>query len=289
MEFWKDILKEALGDSLPALPILFLLYGLIEWIETKKYADFEHSSLLHGKWSPIFGAFIGSIPQCGFSVAATDLYVQGELSMGALVAVYLATSDEALPILLSHPENYGEMIGLIAIKWLIAGMAGMLTSVFFTKRRTLEQTKHESPLGCCSHEVVHEEEEKLPFEWKHPLIHSLKIFAYIFAVNFLMSALIQWIGPEVLTNFLGQSRYLQPLLAALIGMIPNCAASVVMTELYLLNGLSFGALVTGLSVNAGLGLLVLYKENRNIQENFLITAIVTVSALLAGYLLLLIL
>lgn len=138
---------------------------------------------------------------------------------------------------------------------------------------------HHGPIGCCHHEI----EGGSRFEWKHPAIHCLKIFAYILAVNLLFNLLIALIGQDRLTGFLRDSRWLQPLLALPIGLIPNCASSVALTELYLLDGIGLGAVVAGLTVNAGLGLMVLYRENRNLRENLAVTAIILLSGLVAGY------
>ena len=280
-----ECLPDALKDSALVLPVLLPVYFLIEWVEYKKYANLENSPLLCGRLSPFVGSVFGSIPQCGFSVAATDLFAKGSLSAGALVAVYIATSDEAVPIMLSKPGRIPEMLLLIAVKLLLGMIAGYLTLLICPKRPAVKHAEHEErhdthgSVGCCKHEI--EGGEK--FDWRHPLVHCIKIFLYIFVVNLVMNLVIAGVGEDRIADFLGQSKWLQPLLAAAVGFIPNCASSVILTELYLLGGLSFGAAVAGLSVNAGLGLMVLYKENKNVSENVLITAIVAAVGLAAGY------
>lgn len=300
------VILHALKDSALILPILLPICFLIEWIEYKKYTRLENSRLLCGRLSPLVGALLGSIPQCGFSVAATDLFAGGSLSAGALVAVYIATSDEAIPIMLSRPDRVIDMIMLIATKLILGVISGYITMALLDRGRVHHHADthehhdhdhhehehehehehiHEKPhshasIGCCKHEI-----EGGKFEWKHPLFHCAKIFVYVLAVNLVMGAVIEAVGEDAIAAFLGQNRYLQPIFAALVGLIPNCASSVVLTELYLLDGLTFGAVVSGLSVNAGLGLMVLYKENKKLKENAAITALVLLFGLSAGYLL----
>ena len=135
-------------------------------------------------------------------------------------------------------------------------------------------------IGCCKHDL-----ESDKFDWKHPLLHCIKILLFILAINLIFGAIIEWVGEDNLTKFLSKSSIWQPLLAVLIGLIPNCASSVVLTELYLLGGLSFGAILAGLSVNAGLGLMVLFKQNKNIKEIAFILSMLIIPSLLTGYIL----
>ena len=142
-----------------------------------------------------------------------------------------------------------------------------------------EEIKVETHAGCCHHHV-----ENKSFDWLHPLLHCLKISAFILIINILFGCITHiWIGEETLTNFLSQSIYLQPLLAVLIGLIPNCASSVVLTQLFIMGGLSFGALIAGLSVNAGLGLIILFKQNKNVKENIFILLMLIIPSLIVGY------
>ena len=283
-----DILKallDALIDSLKILPVLFVVYLIIEWVEYKKYNTITNSSVLSGKLSPIIGALFGTVPQCGFSVAATDLFAAGRLSAGALVAVYISTSDEALPILIANPKNYKALLLLIACKIVLGIAVGYLTyAVFpliFKEGQKKDEDEHDShhSAGCCHHDI----EGNGKFEWHHPILHCLKIFAYILAVNVVMSLLILFIGEEAIQQFLLKSRYLQPIVALLIGLLPNCASSVILTEVYLLGGFEFSAVLCGLMANAGLGFMVLYKENHSVRENLFITFIVSLSAIIVGY------
>lgn len=331
-EYWHVIL-EALIDTAKLLPILFVVYYLIELIEFKYAIKFQNNKLLKGKASPVIGAVIGCVPQCGFSVVTTDLYTKRTVSIGALLAVYIATSDEAIPLMISEPNSIPWLLALIGVKIAFAIIVGYLSiglyNLIFKRskgrvneeadqaqdsdlpkeyeektnpnsisnnnhldqdghihnedvhsddllEKTMVQELHD---GCCHHHV-----RSKSFDWLHPLLHCLKISAFILIINIIFGCITHiWIGEEALTDFLSQSIFLQPLLAVLIGLIPNCASSVVLTQLFLMGGLSFGALVAGLCVNAGLGLIILFKQNKNWKENIFIIAMLIIPSLILGY------
>lgn len=289
-EYWHVIL-EALIDTAKILPILFVVYYLIELIEYKNASKLTKSKLLQGKASPVAGAVLGCVPQCGFSVVSTDLFSKGKLSVGALIAVYIATSDEAIPLMIANPKSIGWMFALVGIKLVFAIVIGYLSIglfkvLFKDKERTIkehqnhdEDNDEETHGGCCHHHV-----ETKSFDWLHPLLHCLKISAFILIINVLFGMITHiWIGEEKLIAFLNSGKYAQPIFAVLIGLIPNCASSVVLTELFLLNGLSFGALVAGLCVNAGLGVIMLLKQNKNWKVNLFIISMLIIPSLILGY------
>lgn len=308
MEEFLHVLKHSLLDTAKILPLLLLVYLIIEYLEYKHVFKYQNSKLLKGKASPVMGALVGSIPQCGFSVVSSELYAEQKISVGALIAVYIATSDEAIPLMLADYKTIPALLLLIATKIVMALAIGYLAMFcykkFFNKIQTplanqsvsenhivsqIEEKhdehdhdehehKEEHTHACCHHDT-----HTSKFNWKHPLVHCAKIAAYIFAINFIMGYLVELVGEDALINFLSSSNALQPLLAVLIGLIPNCASSVILTELYMMGGLSFGAIVTGLSVNAGLGLLVLFRKNKNIKENLFIVAMLIIPSLLIGY------
>ena len=316
------ILLHSAKDTVKLFPFLFLIYFLIELLESKNIFKFEKSKLLKGKASPAIGALFGSVPQCGFSVISSELYASRKISIAALIAVFVATSDEAIPLMLADYKTIPALIVLILTKIVLAIVIGYLTmclyKVFFKKsaiktialENTSETTSktedsheheddhdehsHESDSqgehkeneehkehkvhACCHHDI-----EDTKFDWKHPLIHCLKITLYIFIINVILGGLIELVGEDNLTNFLSSNHALQPILALVIGIIPNCASSVVLTKLYISGGLSFGAIVAGLSVNAGLGLMVLLKENKNKKENLFIVLMLLIPSLIFGY------
>ena len=293
--FWEVVL-DALIDTAKILPFLFIVYYLIELFEFKFATKFQNNKLFKGKASPVIGSLIGCVPQCGFSVISTDLYSKSSLSIGALIAVYIATSDEAIPLMISNPKAIPWMLLLIAIKIVLGILVGYLAIVLYkavfkaknaNKETAIEHHHHEEDEqeetsfdGCCHHHV-----KTKTFDWLHPLLHCLKISAFVLIINLIFGCITElWIGEETLKSFLNSSIYVQPLLAVLIGLIPNCASSVVLTELFVLGGLSFGSLVAGLCVNAGLGLIVLIKQNKNKKENLFIISMLIIPSIIIGYL-----
>lgn len=301
-EYWHVIL-EALVDTAKILPLLFVVYYLIELIEYKNAINIHKSKLLKGKASPVAGAVIGCVPQCGFSVVSTDLFSKGGLSVGALIAVYIATSDEAIPLMIANPKSIAWMFLLVGIKLVFAIAIGYLSIGLFklifknSSNEELKDNDHEehnhedeegeedSHGGCCHHHVTTKS-----FDWLHPMLHCIKISAFILVINILFGMITHiWVGEERLAMFLSKTLWVQPVLAVLIGLIPNCASSVVLTELFLSGlmgigtGLSFGALVAGLCVNAGLGIVMLLKQNKNWKINLFVISTLVISSLILGY------
>ncbi len=321
MEEFFHILLHSLKDTAILLPVLFVVYFLIEFLEYKNVFKFQNSKLLKGRASPAMGALFGSVPQCGFSVISSELYAEKKISIGALIAVYVATSDEAIPIMLTSYKSIPAMLMLVLTKLILAIGIGYL-AIFISNKLAKsglnkqhnkvahdeqhdkhehdehdehhdehkhhdeddehhdehEDEKHEHIHACCHHDT-----ESNKFNWKHPLIHCVKIFAYIFVINVVMGTIIHFVGEDNLTNFLKSSSYFQPLFALLIGLIPNCASSVILTELYLMGGLSFGSIIAGLCVNAGIGIMILFKQNKNLKENLFIVAMLIIPSLMIGY------
>ena len=295
MQAYWHVILEALIDTAKILPLLFVVYYLIELIEFKSAGKLQQSKLLKGKASPIAGAVVGCVPQCGFSVVSTDLFSKGKLSVGALIAVYIATSDEAIPLMIANPKSIGWMFALIGIKIVFAILIGYLSiglfKMIFKSKETIHHEEenhnhndhHEDEEiahgGCCKHNV-----ETKSFDWVHPMLHCLKISAFILVINVLFGMVTHiWVGEERLIAFLQSGKYVQPIFAVLIGLIPNCVSSVVLTELFLLNGLSFGALVAGLCVNAGLGLIMLIRQNKNWRVNLFVLCMLIIPSLILGY------
>ncbi len=300
LEHLPHILLHALEHSAIMLPLLVLVYVLIEFLECKNLMRFERSKLLQGNISPVFGAVFGCVPQCGFSVISTDLFAEKKISVGALVAVYISTSDEALPLMLAATGKSVDSLLwlglLLAVKVALGIGVGYLAMFlypkFFKKHtvvapritfsgrqiQTVKDPKASSS-GCCNHEV----DNKKKFNIIHPLVHSLKIFAFIFAINLIMEIIMHFVGEENLKWFLQSSTYFQPLIAMLVGLIPNCASSIVLTQLFMAKALSFGSVIAGLSVNAGLGIMVLLRKNRPHKENIFIISLIIVCSLLVGY------
>ena len=270
-----DILIDAVVDSLKTLPFLFGAYLLIEFLEHR--AGGSMTRLLHrlGPLGPVGGAALGCVPQCGFSVAAANFYAGRLITPGTLIAVFLSTSDEALPVLISSPgamKSLGLLLGVKLAAGVLVGIAVDVVYGRFLKREPSEPF-HELCQDCGC-------EEKGVF--RSALGHTVKIFLFLLAVNIALGFATELVGEENISRILLSGSVWQPLLAGLIGFIPNCAASVLLTELYLGGSLSFGAAVAGLCTGAGLGLLVLFRVNKNWRENLSIAGVLYVASVAAG-------
>lgn len=285
-----DLLLDSLLDSLKILPVVFLVYVLIEFIESRGARKDKLKKIFGSKLSPLFGAGIGVIPQCGFSVVATGFFNDGYIMAGTLIAVFIATSDEALPIMISraieNPSLLGGVALLIGVKIAYAALVGFLVNALFSKKlKPIEQAEisEDEADGCCHHSVT-EERDGIKELLVHPLIHSLKIFLYVFVVSLLFGWLIEFvIGEETLEAFLTASVWFQPFVSSLVGLIPSCASSVLITELYCDGLLTFGGALAGLAANSGIGLAVLFKASKDKQKAVLISAATLFFSLLLGY------
>ncbi|MDD5885849.1 MAG: putative manganese transporter [Erysipelotrichaceae bacterium] len=283
-----DLALDSLYDSLKVLALAFVLYVLLSFFENKIAHLLERRKRL----APFFGSLAGAIPQCGISVVGADLYTKGHLTTGTLIAIFIACSDEALPMIFSDFQGKWYMgFAMLGIKIVYASLVGILIDLLLPKDRHavqehMEHCQDETDVhvGCCGHPI---EEMKGENRWHehllHPLVHSLKISAYSYLISFLFGLLILGVGEENLTNFLTQNIYLSPLFAVIVGLIPNCASSVLISELYLSNMLPFGALLAGLSANAGLGPIYLFKDKKHIARAFLIMGLQVLFALILGY------
>lgn len=265
MNFLIDCILDAWHDTWLMLPLLYAAYLIIEYFERK---DSKDDKLFFGlqKYGPLVGALIGLIPQCGFSILAAMLFVQGNITLGTLAAVFIATSDEAIPILLAEPSLFSSLLILLACKFFI-GIAGgfLIDRIMFPHQKIFrfedmpeeedeeqyeEDEQAASSCPCCY--------PQYPM-WISALLRTVKIFIFVFLTTIAFNMLIGWIGEQTLSKFLLTGTVFQPLLAALFGFIPNCAATVILCQLFALGQLSFGSLLAGLITNAGLGFLVLFQ------------------------------
>lgn len=269
------MLEHAVLDALNTLPFLFLAYLLIEYMEHKASAKLKNGLQKLGPFGPVGGALIGIIPQCGFSVAASNFYAGRIISTGTLLAVFLSTSDEAVPILLSQPEMRCYILPMLGIKLLSAVLFGLLLDAVI---RLLPNKREEAPFeelcaecDCDHHGVV-----------RSALHHTVHIFLFILLVNLVMELAIHFIGEETISGLLLNGSVLQPFLTALIGLIPNCAASVILTELFAAGSLSFGSCIAGLCAGAGMGVIVLFRTNRRIKENLTVLGVLYAAAVFTG-------
>ena len=280
------VLLHALLDSLKVLAFVFAFNVILSFLEV----SFTNRLAKSNKLNPLTGSIIGLIPQCGVSVISADLYVKEHLSMGTIVAVFIACSDEAVPIILSNPDKALSVLPLLLLKFIIGFVVGFLVDLIYRKSvHKVHEHKHEChhevevKVGCCHHEINNEKENKLHRHLLHPILHSFKLFIYIFIINFIFGTIIYLIGEETFINILQNNKYFTPLYATLIGLIPNCASSVIITDLYIMGQLSFGATLAGLITNAGLGMVVLFKNKNMIKKTIVIISILVLTALVSGY------
>ena len=254
-------LEHALLDTVRMVPFLLAAFLILEAVE--HYSNQYMNRVLGkvGKAGPVVGALFVFVPQCGFSVAAANLYSGGVITLGTLLAVFLSTSDEAVLILLGHPGS-GRVIGQLLLgKVLIGILFGYLTDLVLRKKK---EEKHIEELcrscGCSDHGGI----------VKPALRHTIRLTVYILVFTFVLTLLLEWIGTEALTAVLGKDAWFQPLVTAFLGLIPNCASSILITELYLAGGLSFASAMAGLCAGAGVGMAVLFRANHPMKENFAI-------------------
>lgn len=291
-----DLIADALLDSIKLLPFLFLVYVVIAYFENNT-ENRLYRRLMRTKWSgPIVGALMGCVPQCGFSVVGANLYSKKMIGVGTLLAIFVSTSDEAIPILIAHPNMLGIVGVVLVLKVVFAvaiGLAVESTSYILAGKKVIGVANTSSSMaysevemvqgscGCGHHHHHHTEDSPLNI-WIQVLRHTMKTFIFILAVNLVLNGIIEGVGEEAMASLLLTDSIFQPALAGLIGLIPNCAASIVLTEMFISGSLSLGSLIAGLCTGAGIGLVVLFKSNKNIMDNLKILGILYVTGTVFG-------
>lgn len=313
-----ELLLDALLDTLKLVPWLLVMHVLIEVFEYHAVSKIKLHKVLRGPLAPLIGGACGILPQCGFGVVAADLYSRKSIRLGTLMAVFIATSDEAIPILLSAPtaQTVAKLGVLLGVKLAAALLAGYALNFILRKRELTAVSESEAVIrGCHHHELgehTHEhghahtkgdaqadevpaadegqtcvasardesvqspqkEESGKKFDFKcfvlHPLLHTLTVAGYILAVNVVFAVLLYFVGEARLADFLTTAKLYQPFLAGLVGLIPNCASSVILAQMFARGAITLGAAFAGLSVNAGLGLAVLLRKNRPVKNTLYI-------------------
>ncbi len=276
-----DVLTETLTDSAKMLPFLYLAYLLIEYIERRHGERIERALAGGGKWGFVPGAALGCVPQCGFSAVASNFYSSRVITLGTLIAVYLATSDEAVPMLAASPEHWNMLLVLVVFKALYGLAAGFAVDALLG--RVLPRSLHGGYTGHAEEVDCHEEHEGGEGSiWLAAARHTAEIFVFILLFGFVFGLVVAWVGYDTFAAALGGMGFFQPLVAALVGLIPNCAASVLLTQLYLSGALRFSSLVAGLSAGAGVGLAVLWRTNPSWKQNLFITGLLWALGAFAG-------
>lgn len=280
-----DIIKDTLFDAVKLLPFLFLAYLLMEYLEHKTGDKSKEIVKKSGKLGPLFGGVLGIFPQCGFSAAAANLYAGRIISMGTLIAVFLSTSDEMLPILISEAAPIQLILKVLAIK-LVVGIVGgfIVDGVRQLIKKYCKKDKTEEAEEAIGHICENDHCDCEHGIFKSALKHTVNILIFIIIITFIFNTIIYFVGEEKISNVLANIPFASILLIALVGFIPNCASSVIITELYLSNLISLGAMISGLLVGSGIGILVLFKSNKHIKENIIIVGILYVIGVISGLL-----
>ena len=269
MELFLDALLDALIDGVKMLPFLYLAYLLIEWLERHHGESIEGALAGGGRWGFIPGALLGCVPQCGFSAVASNLYASRVITPGTLLAVFIATSDEAIPLLAAEPSQWITLVRLLDIPL----------------RRVLPHSLYGGYEGHADDVDCHEEHEESSSIFMAALRHTLEIFVFILLFSFIISLLFEGFGEEPITAALSGMGIFQPMLTSLVGLVPNCAVSVLLAQLYVQGAISFGSLFAGLTAGAGVGLAVLWRVNPSWKQNLFMTGLLWAVGAATGMLL----
>lgn len=268
-----DVIIDTLKDGLKLLPFLFLTFLIIEYIEHK--LDSEKIIKKTRKYGPFLGGLLGAFPQCGFSVSATNFYITRVISLGTLIAVYLSTSDEMLPIMLAQGVDGFTIFKIISLKVIIGIIFGIIIDLFIRRKKQNIEIKE-----LCEHENC---------DCEHGIIlsslkHTLNILVFLLIISFVLNTCFNYLGEELISKIFLKNNPLSSLISSLVGLIPNCGASIIITELYLNGTITFGSAMAGLLTGSGVGILVLFKNNKNLKENMFILLLIYGIGVISGIL-----
>ena len=278
MYMW-DVLLDAFKDSIKIFPFILLIYILMEVIEhAGKKESIER--ILGGPFAPAVAGVLGAVPECGFAVMCAKLYDKGLIKTGTLIAAFLSISDEGLIILISEGASATDILLLLDVKILYAIAVGELLNLLFAKKDAAHICPEKDDcIECGAHH-----EKNFDKYFLHPLTHAVKTFIYVLVINFALGTVIYLVTEESITAFMDKSALLQPLIASLIGLIPNCGSSIILAKAFTGNILSFAGLIAGLSANSGIGILILLKSKTNYRKAFMIMGLQYLLAIILGYL-----
>ena len=271
-----DYIFDGIIDTLKLLPFLFIVFLLLEFIEHKLSKKSQKVLLKHKKKGPIIGGLLGGLPQCGFGAMASNLFSAKVITMGTLIAIFLSTSDEMLPIMISKRVDIIIILSIILFKVMIGIIVGLLVDLIYRQK----EDKHNHIHDLCDDEHCHCDEENI---FKSSIIHTLKTALFILIASILINIIIFFVGEDTLSNLLQSNNILVYFISSLIGLIPNCASSVVITEVYLSNLITIGVALSGLLTGSGIGTLLLFKSNKNIKENLTVLGIIYFVGVFIGF------
>ena len=290
MELILDVVIDAVIDSLKILPFLFITYLIMEYLEHKTQDVTSKIVERTEYFGPLWGGLIGVFPQCGFSAAASNLYAGRVITLGTLIAIYLSTSDEMVPLFISEQVPLPILIKILAIKALIGILIGFIIDFVVHAYHKAHNKSANDPVridALCEKEHCHcdeEEESGLLGIVKSALVHTIHIFIFVLVLSLALNLIIELIGENTLAQLLKTSPVISHILAGIVGLIPNCAASVIITELYLDQMITLGTMMSGLLVSAGIGLLVLFRVNDDKKENINIAILLFAIGTIVGLL-----
>lgn len=269
-----DIILDTLFDGIKLIPFLFIAFLIIELIEHKFNKKTKNVIKKSGKYGPIIGSLLGLFPQCGFSVVATNFYITRVISIGTLFAIYLSTSDEMLPIMLSEGASFKIIFEILLIKFVCGCIFGMLIDSFIrNKRIKIDYDYHmcDEDRCDCNHSVI-----------KSSMKHTLNTLTFVVVISFIINILLEYLGADIISKIFMKNNLFGPLIGSLIGLIPNCGASIALTELFLKDAINLGTCISGLLTGSGVAILVLFKSNKNLKENIFIILILYLIGVLVG-------
>lgn len=272
MEMIQEVLLDSLLDTVKLIPFLFLVYLFLEWLEHETTGKMEQFLQAHKPVAPIVGSFLGLLPECGVSTAASSLYTTGVISVGTLIAIFLSTSDEMLPIMISAQAPVSKFLPILLVKVIVSILAGLLVDHFMKPKKIDIDDFCEREHCDCEHENI----------FKAAFMHTLKITIWLFAITLLFNTIVELIGLETIASFIKSHKALSIVTCTLVGLIPSCASSILLSTLYLEGVIPFAAICAGLLVNAGVGQMVLFRVNPNHKENFMILGYTILVSLLTG-------
>ena len=265
------VIEHTILDTIKLIPFLFVTFLLIEYIEHK--INNKKIITKSKKAGPLIGGILGIVPQCGFSASATNLYATRIISLGTLISIYLTTSDEMIPILLANKVETSVILKILGLKLLIGIICGFIIDFIFRKKKEKLEIKKLCEDDHChcnqNHSIV-----------KSSLKHTLSITLFILIMIFIINLIFEYLGEEFLSKIFLKNSIFSNFIASIVGLIPNCGSSIMITELYLNNTITFGAMMSGLLTGSGIGILILFKSNKKLKENvFIMTTIYTIGVL----------
>ena len=276
-EFLVYTLADAVWDTLRLFPFLLVTYLVLEWLEVKATCKTLNLIQKSGRWGIPVGALCGLLPQCGLAAAAANFYAARIISVGTLIAVFLSTSDEMLPLLISNAVPVDKIVRILLIKFLAGIFWGV--GIDFLAYKLLQRKLQIIDIETlCRNEKCQCECGSVI---KSALVHCVKISLFVFVVTFFLNVLVATVGVSALYSWLSYPL-IGPIVAGIVGLIPNCSASVIITQMYLENTITFGSMMSGVLVGAGVGLLVLYRVNPRIKENLFLTFVLYCAGVITG-------